>query len=109
MAAHCHSGRGAGAGFSCGFCDGITKLIPGVKPGKPILSIARGREGGGQRNTPSGRTDAGRADRQGRRCQDADRAGQKLEGMTRNIGMHAGGGVDRTGQTHRFLPPLRRQ
>jgi DNA polymerase-3 subunit alpha len=79
--------------FSYGFCDGISKLIPN-KPGTHI-TIAEAIE-----QEPAL---AERVSREEEVRQLLTMA-QKLEGMTRNIGMHAGGVLIAPGKLTDFCP-----
>ena len=79
--------------FSYGFCDGISKLIPN-KPGTHItIAEAIAQE-------PAL---AERVEREEEVRQLLEMA-QKLEGMTRNIGMHAGGVLIAPGKLTDFCP-----
>lgn len=79
--------------FSYGFCDGISKLIPN-KPGTHI-TIAEAIQ-----QEPAL---AERVEREEEVRQLLEMA-QKLEGMTRNIGMHAGGVLIAPGKLTDFCP-----
>ena len=79
--------------FSYGFCDGISKLIPN-KPGVSI-TIAEAIE-----KEPALRE---RVEREEEVRQLLELA-QKLEGMTRNVGMHAGGVLIAPGKLTDFCP-----
>ena len=81
------------------FCDQLAKLIP-VQPGK-------------HDHARRWRARWSRCSRSARRSEDEVaellELGEKLEGLTRNVGMHAGGVLIAPGQAHRFLPALRRR
>ena len=79
--------------FSYGFCDSISKLIPN-KPGQPI-TIAKAKE-----------VEPILAERE-RKEEDVRtllELAQKLEGLTRNVGMHAGGVLIAPGRLTDFCP-----
>ncbi|RYF74478.1 MAG: DNA polymerase III subunit alpha, partial [Comamonadaceae bacterium] len=92
--------------MSYGFCDGISKLIPN-KPGKPVTL----------QYPPAGLSDDDKekyaiaaepllAQRieQEEEVKSLVEMAQKLEGMTRNIGMHAGGVLIAPGKLTDFCP-----
>ena len=79
--------------FSYGFCDGISKLIPN-KPGTHI-TIAEAIE---QEPVLKERVQREEEVRQ------LLEMAQKLEGMTRNVGMHAGGVLIAPGKLTHFCP-----
>jgi DNA polymerase-3 subunit alpha len=89
------------------FCDGISKLIPN-KPGWP--SPCNCRHLTKRRMTSTGLRHGGRANSGRARGQRRRRAStllemaRKLEGMTRNIGMHAGGVLIAPGKLTDFCP-----
>jgi DNA polymerase-3 subunit alpha len=79
------------------FCDGISKLIPAGPEQAASLEKAHRR--------PSRSWPSPEARRRGRRGQDELLAlAQKLEGMTRNVGMHAGGVLIAPGKLTDFCP-----
>ena len=79
--------------FSYTFCDGISKLIPN-KPGKPI-TIAQAIE-----EEPLLKSRLENEDEVKTLLEMA----QKLEGLTRNVGMHAGGVLIAPGKLTDFCP-----
>ena len=79
--------------FNYSFCDGISKLIPN-KPGKPI-TIAQAIEEEPQLKARLEKEDE---------VKTLLEMAQKLEGLTRNIGMHAGGVVIAPGKLADFCP-----
>ena len=92
--------------FSYGFCDGISKLIPN-KPGMSVtLQYPPDPPKAGDKNNYAIAMEPVLADR----LQKEDEVrqlielAQKLEGMTRNIGMHAGGVLIAPGKLTDFCP-----
>ena len=92
--------------FSYGFCDGISKLIPN-KPGMSVtLQYPPDPPRPGDKNNYAIAMEPVLADR----LQKEDEVrqlielAQKLEGMTRNIGMHAGGVLIAPGKLTDFCP-----
>ena len=92
--------------FSYGFCDGISKLIPN-KPGMSVtLQYPPDPPRQGDKNNYAIAMEPVLADR----LQKEDEVrqlielAQKLEGMTRNIGMHAGGVLIAPGKLTDFCP-----
>jgi len=92
--------------FSYGFCDGISKLIPN-KPGKPVtLQYPPAVVADEERDKYAILAEPLLAER----IQKEDdvktliELAQKLEGMTRNIGMHAGGVLIAPGKLTDFCP-----
>ena len=92
--------------FSYGFCDGISKLIPN-KPGMSVtLQYPPDPPKPGDKNNYAIAMEPVLADR----LQKEDEVrqlielAQKLEGMTRNIGMHAGGVLIAPGKLTDFCP-----
>ena len=79
------------------FCDRLSKLIP-VEQGKP-LSLDRGAA----KQEPQTRRDDGRR-RRGERCANCSILAEPLEGLTRNVGMHAGGVLIAPGKLTDFCP-----
>jgi DNA polymerase-3 subunit alpha len=79
--------------FGYNFCDGVSKLIP-FKPGKPV-SIAEAIE-----EEPMLKE---RQQNEEEVAQLLDLA-QQVEGITRNIGMHAGGVLIAPGKLTDFCP-----
>ena len=76
------------------FCDGIAKLIP-YKPGKH----------GHDRRRDEGRAAACRsASRTKTKCSSCSSSPSSVEGITRNIGMHAGGVLIAPGKLTDFCP-----
>jgi len=76
-----------------GFCDQLAKLIP-VQPGKTItLEMARGME-------PL----LAQRERQEDEVRELLELGEKLEGLVRNVGMHAGGVLIAPGRLTDFCP-----
>ena len=77
------------------FCDGIAKLIP-FQPGKQItLREARAME-------PL----LAEREQKEEEVRELLALAEALEGLTRNVGMHAGRRADRAGQAHRLLPAV---
>ncbi|NWF45468.1 DNA polymerase III subunit alpha [Hydrogenophaga sp. D2P1] len=92
--------------FSYGFCDGISKLIPN-KPGMSVtLQYPPNPKVEGDKNNYAIEMEPVLAER----IQKEDdvktliELAQKLEGMTRNIGMHAGGVLIAPGKLTDFCP-----
>ncbi|MGC4365223.1 DNA polymerase III subunit alpha [Hydrogenophaga sp. R2] len=92
--------------FSYGFCDGISKLIPN-KPGMSVtLQYPPSPKKDGDKNNYAIEMEPLLAER----LQKEDdvrtliELAQKLEGMTRNIGMHAGGVLIAPGKLTDFCP-----
>ncbi|WP_137917732.1 DNA polymerase III subunit alpha [Hydrogenophaga sp. 2FB] len=92
--------------FSYGFCDGISKLIPN-KPGMSVtLQYPPVPKKDGDKNNYAIEMEPVLAER----IQKEDdvktliEMAQKLEGMTRNIGMHAGGVLIAPGKLTDFCP-----
>ena len=92
--------------FSYGFCDGISKLIPN-KPGMSVtLQYPPNPKPEGDKNNYAIEMEPVLAER----IQKEDdvktliELAQKLEGMTRNIGMHAGGVLIAPGKLTDFCP-----
>ena len=92
--------------FSYGFCDGISKLIPN-KPGMSVtLQYPPNPKKEGDKNNYAIEMEPVLAER----IQKEDdvktliELAQKLEGMTRNIGMHAGGVLIAPGKLTDFCP-----
>ena len=92
--------------FSYGFCDGISKLIPN-KPGMSVtLQYPPSPKVEGDKNNYAIEMEPVLAER----IQKEDdvktliELAQKLEGMTRNIGMHAGGVLIAPGKLTDFCP-----
>lgn len=92
--------------FSYGFCDGISKLIPN-KPGMSVtLQYPPAQKKEGDKNNYAIEMEPVLAER----IQKEDdvktliELAQKLEGMTRNIGMHAGGVLIAPGKLTDFCP-----
>ncbi len=92
--------------FSYGFCDGISKLIPN-KPGMSVtLQYPPSPKKDGDKNNYAIEMEPVLAER----LQKEDdvrtliELAQKLEGMTRNIGMHAGGVLIAPGKLTDFCP-----
>jgi DNA polymerase-3 subunit alpha len=92
--------------FSYGFCDGISKLIPN-KPGMSVtLQYPPSVKKDGDKNNYAIEMEPVLAER----IQKEDdvktliELAQKLEGMTRNIGMHAGGVLIAPGKLTDFCP-----
>ena len=85
------AGRVLDLGYN--FCDQIAKLIP-VQPGKTItLADARSME-------PL----LAQREKQEEEVRDLLELGEKLEGLTRNVGMHAGGVLIAPGKLTDFCP-----
>ncbi|HEX5805200.1 MAG TPA: DNA polymerase III subunit alpha [Macromonas sp.] len=92
--------------FAYGFCDGISKLIPN-KPGMSVtLQYPPNPPKDGDKNNYAIAMEpvlAERIEREDEVKQLIELA-QKLEGMTRNIGMHAGGVLIAPGKLTDFCP-----
>ncbi len=92
--------------FSYGFCDGISKLIPN-KPGMSVtLQYPPNPKKEGDKNNYAIEMEPVLAERI-RKEDDVKtliELAQKLEGMTRNIGMHAGGVLIAPGKLTDFTP-----
>ena len=80
------------------FCDQLAKLIP-FQPGKLItLKMAREME-------PL----LAERERKEEEVRELLELAERLEGLTRNVGMHAGGVLIAPGQAHRLLPAVLRR
>lgn len=92
--------------FPYGFCDGISKLIPN-KPGMSVtLQYPPNPKKAGDKNNYAIDMEPALAERI-RKEEDVKtliELAQKLEGMTRNIGMHAGGVLIAPGKLTDFCP-----
>ncbi|MGI9216015.1 MAG: DNA polymerase III subunit alpha, partial [Hydrogenophaga sp.] len=92
--------------FSYGFCDGISKLIPN-KPGMSVtLQYPPNPKKEGDKNNYAIEMEPILADRIEKEedVKTLIELAQKLEGMTRNIGMHAGGVLIAPGKLTDFTP-----
>ena len=92
--------------FSYGFCDGISKLIPN-KPGMSVtLQYPPHPPKDGDKNNYAISMEPVLAQRieQEEEVKTLIELAQKLEGMTRNIGMHAGGVLIAPGKLTDFCP-----
>ena len=92
--------------FSYGFCDGISKLIPN-KPGMSVtLQYPPNPKKDGDKNNYAIEMEPILADRIDKEedVRTLIELAQKLEGMTRNIGMHAGGVLIAPGKLTDFCP-----
>jgi len=92
--------------FSYGFCDGISKLIPN-KPGMSVtLQYPPNPPKDGDKNNYAISMEPVLAQRiaQEEDVKTLIELAQKLEGMTRNIGMHAGGVLIAPGKLTDFCP-----
>ena len=92
--------------FSYGFCDGISKLIPN-KPGMSVtLQYPPDPPKDGDKNNYaiSMEPELARRIEQEEDVKTLIELAQKLEGMTRNIGMHAGGVLIAPGKLTDFCP-----
>uniref|UniRef100_UPI00286DC445 DNA polymerase III subunit alpha n=1 Tax=Hydrogenophaga sp. TaxID=1904254 RepID=UPI00286DC445 len=92
--------------FSYGFCDGISKLIPN-KPGMSVtLQYPPSPKPDGDKNNYAIEMEPILADRIEKEedVKTLIELAQKLEGMTRNIGMHAGGVLIAPGKLTDFCP-----
>ena len=85
-------------GLPYSLCDRISKLIPIVQ-NKPV-SLAEALE-----QEPALK-ELMADERDGESVRELFDLAARLEDLTRNVGMHAGGVLDRAGQDHRFLPDL---
>ena len=92
--------------FPYGFCDGISKLIPN-KPGKPVtLQYPPPDLKGDDKEKYAIAAEPMLAERieQEEDVKALVEMAQKLEGMTRNVGMHAGGVLIAPGKLTDFCP-----
>ncbi|MBQ0917545.1 DNA polymerase III subunit alpha [Hydrogenophaga aromaticivorans] len=92
--------------FSYGFCDGISKLIPN-KPGMSVtLQYPPNPKVEGDKNNYAIEMEPVLAERIQKEedVKTLIELAQKLEGMTRNIGMHAGGVLIAPGKLTDFCP-----
>ena len=92
--------------FSYGFCDGISKLIPN-KPGMSVtLQYPPNPKKEGDKNNYAIEMEPVLAERIAKEddVKTLIELAQKLEGMTRNIGMHAGGVLIAPGKLTDFCP-----
>jgi DNA polymerase III subunit alpha len=92
--------------FSYGFCDGISKLIPN-KPGMSVtLQYPPNPKPEGDKNNYAIEMEPVLAERIEKEedVKTLIELAQKLEGMTRNIGMHAGGVLIAPGKLTDFCP-----
>lgn len=92
--------------MSYGFCDGVSKLIPN-KPGKPVtLQNPPENPTGDDREKYALLAEPQLQDRVNseEEVRNLVEMAQKLEGLTRNIGMHAGGVVIAPGKLTDFCP-----
>jgi DNA polymerase-3 subunit alpha len=92
--------------FSYGFCDGISKLIPN-KPGMSVtLQYPPSPKVEGDKNNYAIEMEPVLAERIAKEddVKTLIELAQKLEGMTRNIGMHAGGVLIAPGKLTDFCP-----
>ncbi|HZF84634.1 MAG TPA: DNA polymerase III subunit alpha [Burkholderiaceae bacterium] len=92
--------------MSYGFCDGISKLIPN-KPGKPVtLQYPPANLSDDDKEKYAIAAEPQLAERIEREeeVKSLVEMAQKLEGMTRNIGMHAGGVLIAPGKLTDFCP-----
>jgi DNA polymerase-3 subunit alpha len=92
--------------FSYGFCDGISKLIPN-KPGMSVtLQYPPNPKKEGDKNNYAIEMEPVLAERISKEddVKTLIELAQKLEGMTRNIGMHAGGVLIAPGKLTDFCP-----
>lgn len=92
--------------FSYGFCDGISKLIPN-KPGMSVtLQYPPEPKKDGDKNNYAIEMEPVLAERIQKEedVKTLIEMAQKLEGMTRNIGMHAGGVLIAPGKLTDFCP-----
>ena len=89
------------------FVDGIAKLIP-FQPGS---TVTLRRAQGERESNASTHAKASRCSRSARQDEEEVREllslAEELEGLPRNVGMHAGGVLIAPGQAHRLLPALR--
>lgn len=95
--------------FSYGFCDGISKLIPN-KPGQAVtLQLPPpGHDAKNDKLVYALEAEPILAERESKEedVRTLLELARKLEGLTRNVGMHAGGVFDRPRQVDRLLPAL---
>ncbi len=92
--------------FSYGFCDGISKLVPN-KPGMSVtLQYPPVPKKEGDKNNYAIEMEPALAERIEKEedVRTLIEMAQKLEGMTRNIGMHAGGVLIAPGKLTDFCP-----
>ncbi|MEN9384352.1 MAG: polymerase subunit alpha [Pseudomonadota bacterium] len=92
--------------FAYGFCDGISKLIPN-KPGMSVtLQYPPNPPKDGDKNNYAIAMEPALAERiqKEEEVKQLIELAQKLEGMTRNIGMHAGGVLIAPGKLTDFCP-----
>ncbi|MDP2985469.1 DNA polymerase III subunit alpha, partial [Hydrogenophaga sp.] len=92
--------------FSYGFCDGISKLIPN-KPGMSVtLQYPPNPKKEGDKNNYAIEMEPVLAERIAKEddVKTLIELAQKLEGMTRNVGMHAGGVLIAPGKLTDFCP-----
>ena len=92
--------------FSYGFCDGISKLIPN-KPGKPVTiqyPPADLKEEDKEKYAIAAEPMLAERISKEEDVKTLIELAQKLEGMTRNIGMHAGGVLIAPGKLTDFCP-----
>ncbi|MDM7942494.1 MAG: DNA polymerase III subunit alpha [Hydrogenophaga sp.] len=92
--------------YSYGFCDGISKLIPN-KPGMSVtLQYPPNPKKEGDKNNYAIEMEPVLAERIAKEddVRTLIELAQKLEGMTRNIGMHAGGVLIAPGKLTDFCP-----
>lgn len=88
------------------FCDGISKLIPN-KPGKPVTiqyPPADLSEADKEKYAIAAEPELARRIEREEEVKSLVEMAQKLEGMTRNIGMHAGGVLIAPGKLTDFCP-----
>ncbi|MBS0451661.1 MAG: DNA polymerase III subunit alpha [Proteobacteria bacterium] len=88
------------------FCDGISKLIPN-KPGKPVTiqyPPAELSEADKEKYAIAAEPELARRIEREEEVKSLVEMAQKLEGMTRNIGMHAGGVLIAPGKLTDFCP-----
>ena len=92
--------------MSYGFCDGISKLIPN-KPGKPVTlqyPPANLSEEDKEKYAIAAEPQLAERIEREEEVKSLVEMAQKLEGMTRNIGMHAGGVLIAPGKLTDFCP-----
>jgi DNA polymerase-3 subunit alpha len=92
--------------MSYGFCDGISKLIPN-KPGKPVTlqyPPANLSEDDKEKYAIAAEPQLAERIEREEEVKSLVEMAQKLEGMTRNIGMHAGGVLIAPGKLTDFCP-----
>ncbi|SFN16164.1 DNA polymerase III subunit alpha [Variovorax sp. OV329] len=88
------------------FCDGISKLIPN-KPGKPVTlqyPPADLKDDDKEKYAIAAEPELARRIEREEEVKSLVEMAQKLEGMTRNIGMHAGGVLIAPGKLTDFCP-----